>query len=148
MNEKDAVAYTLHAILPSLENIDGSELIVVDDGSNDGSHKILQNLAKKLPRLKVISHDQNRGYGAALKTGIRRAQGKLIAITDTDGTYPNERIPDFLEKMVDTYMIVGSQTGDQVEYSTIRKILKLFLRCYCQWITEQKIPNINSGLRI
>ena len=126
-NEKDAVADTVHSVLEVLEKTVDSELIVVDDGSNDGSQNILQGLAKQLPRLKVIFHEENRGYGASLKTGIRRAQGELIAITDADGTYPNDRIPDLVAKMVDADMVVGSRTGDQVEYSAIRKIPKFFL---------------------
>ena len=43
-----------------------------------------------------MTHDRNRGYGAALKTGLRHARHPLIVITDADGTYPNERIPDLL----------------------------------------------------
>ena len=74
-----------------------------------------------------------------MKTGIRRAQGELIAITDADGTYPNDRIPDLVDKMTDADMVVGSRTGDQVQYSSIRKIPKFFLRRYCQWITGRRI---------
>jgi len=147
-NEKDAVADTVHAVLAIVKKTVASELIVVDDGSDDGSQDILQALAKELPSLKVIYHEENRGYGASFKTGIRRAQGELIAITDADGTYPNDRIPDLVEMMVDADMVVGSRTGDQVEYSAIRKIPKFFLRRYCQWITGRKIPDMNSGLRI
>jgi glycosyltransferase involved in cell wall biosynthesis len=147
-NEKDAVADTVHSVLSILNKTVDSELIVVDDGSDDGSQDILQDLAKQLPRLKVICHEENRGYGASLKTGIRRAQGELIAITDADGTYPNDRIPDLVDKMTDADMVVGSRTGDQVQYSFIRKIPKFFLRRYCQWITGRKIPDMNSGLRI
>jgi glycosyltransferase involved in cell wall biosynthesis len=147
-NEKNAVADTVYSVLAVLEKTIDSELIVVDDGSDDGSQDILQDLARNLPRLKIICHEENRGYGASLKTGIRRAQGELIAITDADGTYPNDRIPDLVEKMVSSDMVVGSRTGDLVEYSVIRKIPKFFLRQYCQWITGRKIPDMNSGLRV
>jgi glycosyltransferase involved in cell wall biosynthesis len=125
-----------------------SELIVVDDGSNDGSQDVLLELSQKNPNLKVITHELNRGYGAALKSGIRRAQGELIAITDADGTYPNDRLPELVALMVDADMVVGSRTGDEVDYSTFRKIPKYFLRRYCQWITGRNIPDINSGLRV
>jgi len=147
-NENKSVADTVHSVLSILERTVNSELIVVDDGSNDGSQSILQALAKKIPQLKVIYHEENMGYGASLKTGIRRSQGEIIAITDADGTYPNERILDLVEMMVDADMVVGSRTGDHVEYSFIRKIPKFFLRHYCQWITGRKIPDMNSGLRI
>jgi glycosyltransferase involved in cell wall biosynthesis len=72
-NGKEAVADTVHSVFEILEKTVDSELIVDDDGSDDGSQIILQDLAKQLPSLKVICHEENRGYGASLKTGIRRA---------------------------------------------------------------------------
>jgi hypothetical protein len=72
----------------------------------------------------------------------------LLAITDADGTYPNDRIPDLVDKMKDADMVVGSRADDQVLYSPIRKIPKFLLRRYCLRITGRKFPDINSGLRI
>ena len=147
-NEEDAIEKTIAEIgqLSLLPN--SYELIVVDDGSNDGSLDILENLSQNTPWLKVIRHDINRGYGAALKTGIRRAEGEFIVITDADGTYPNNGIPDLIGEMTDTDMVVGSRTGEEVEYSKIRKIPKIILTWYCSWITDRAIPDINSGLRV
>lgn len=147
-NENAAISETVRQISDVLDQIGDGELIVVNDGSDDGSQQTLRDLAQEYSCLKVIDHEQNRGYGASLKTGIRRARGAIIAITDADGTYPNQRIPDLLGKMAEADMVVGSRTGDNVDYSPIRKIPKFFLRRYCQWITGRHIPDMNSGLRL
>ena len=124
------------------------ELVVVNDGSSDRSRQILDELAREVPELEVVHHERNRGYGAALKTGIRRASADLIVITDADGTYPNERLPELLEIAKDADMVVGARTAADVQYPLIRKIPKLFLRRYASWLAGETIPDINSGMRV
>ncbi|KAA0140739.1 glycosyltransferase family 2 protein [Gimesia chilikensis] len=124
------------------------ELIVVDDGSTDGSSAALKALRETHPDLKLFHHETNQGYGAALKTGIRHSSHDWIVITDADGTYPNARIKDLLAYMDQYDMVVGSRTADDVEYSTLRKLPKFFLRHYASWIAGRNIPDLNSGLRV
>jgi glycosyltransferase involved in cell wall biosynthesis len=124
------------------------ELIVVDDGSTDDTARLLREAAERDPNLRVVIHPCNRGYGASLKTGILHATAEYIVITDADGTYPNERIPELVEMAQGVDMVVGSRTGPDVHYSLIRKIPKLFLRAYASWISRTRIPDLNSGLRV
>ena len=146
-NERGAIENTVHELLAL--PIDGDfELIVVDDGSTDGSGEILDRLAAELPKLLLVRFDRTRGYGAALKAGVRKARGTYIVITDADSTYPNDRIPELLQKAQDAEMVVGARTGPNVTYPFIRKVPKLFLSAYCAWIADQHIPDINSGLRV
>jgi len=63
------------------------QLIVVDDASSDGSHTIAQGIAAAHPEVVVLRHEQNRGKGAALRTGIARASGDFVAIQDADLEY-------------------------------------------------------------
>lgn len=63
------------------------EVIVVDDGSSDGSRVILKALTKKVKDLKLVLHNKNKGYGGALKTGFKTAKYDLVFYTDGDGQY-------------------------------------------------------------
>ncbi|MCA1591179.1 MAG: glycosyltransferase family 2 protein [Acidobacteria bacterium] len=63
------------ALLPSLA--DDYEVIVVNDGSTDETHAVLDELARTLPRVRVIHHERNRGYGGALRTGLASARKEL-----------------------------------------------------------------------
>ncbi len=147
-NEQDAISDAVASLVAHLGPCDSYELIVVDDGSSDDSAEILDDLSQRYPHLNVVTHSWNRGYGAALKTGIRQASAEFIVITDADGTYPNERIPELVEIAKTVDMVVGARTGENVTYSKIRKIPKFFLARYASWMAGQRIPDMNSGLRV
>lgn len=144
-NEEDGILTTLDQLQSTFRELSCQyEIIVVNDGSVDDTHHLLS------PRqdIRLIEHERNKGYGAALKTGIRHAQFSTIVITDADGTYPNTEIPFLLTFMEGADMVVGARIGKQVQYSTLRKIPKWFLVKFAEWITKQKIPDLNSGLRV
>lgn len=144
-NEENAISQTidrLHADLSS-RNYE-YEIIVVNDGSEDRTGVILDNRED----VSVIHHKRNRGYGAALKSGIRHAKHQLIVITDSDGTYPNDRIMDLISIAATNDMVVGSRNGGNVTYPLLRKIPKWFLKHFAQWMCRQEIPDLNSGLRV
>ncbi len=147
-NEEKAIAETVHELGVALPTKIPYELIVVDDGSTDGTAAILAELGKSVERLRVITHDRNRGYGAALKTGMRLARSQFIAITDADGTYPNERLAELYERCRDIDMVVGARVGDNVNYSKLRAIPKFYLRLWVSWIARTRVPDINSGMRV
>lgn len=148
-NEEGAILETIQSLRQYLTDAGPYELLVVNDGSTDKTREILEQAAKDDPDLSVFHHSRNGGYGSALKTGIRRARGKYIVITDADGTYPNHRIPELVAKCAEGWdMVVGARTGDDVTYPLIRKIPKTFLKAYASWIARQPIPDINSGLRV
>ena len=144
-NEEKGLASTLTHLQEILQTSRYEyEVIVVNDGSTDGTEEILHNYTS----VKIISHRRNRGYGAALKTGIKQAKYPLIAITDGDGTYPNERIPELVELATEADMVVGARIGLNVRYSRIRKVPKWFLVHFAQWVTRTHIPDLNSGMRV
>lgn len=147
-NEQGAIAETVEAIRNVLPGKDTYELLFVNDGSTDETGPVLETEAKKDGNILIITHPNNLGYGAALKTGIRHAQFDLIVITDADGTYPSERIVDLLEEIKEADMVVGSRTGESVLYPWHRRFPKAFLRLYANWVTGTNIPDINSGLRV
>ena len=144
-NEEAAIAATVSAVQAVLQELSRpSEVIVVDDGSTDGTREAL----KKLTGIVLVRHPLNVGYGAALKSGIRRARHPLIAITDADGAYPLGRLADLIRLADGVDMVVGSRTGPNVQYSKLRSIPKWFLRRFAEWMTHHPIPDLNSGLRV
>jgi glycosyltransferase involved in cell wall biosynthesis len=63
------------------------EIIVVNDGSGDDSARVLHDLQARLPRLRVVTHERNRGYGGALRSGFAHATKEVVFYTDGDGQY-------------------------------------------------------------
>jgi glycosyltransferase involved in cell wall biosynthesis len=147
-NEEGAIRESVEQIQKAVSGDTPFDLIVIDDGSKDKSPEILKELLPEHDNLIVVTHKRNRGYGAALKSGLQRAKTDLIVITDADGTYPNERIPELVEMCKDKDMVVGARIGKDVTYSKIRAIPKVFLRAWVSWISGYPVPDINSGLRV
>jgi glycosyltransferase involved in cell wall biosynthesis len=142
-NEDDGILAALAALQSGLAS-ENCEIIVVDDGSTDRTAELLRSVEG----IRTLAHTHNRGYGAALKTGIRHARHPLIVITDADGTYPNERIPDLVRLAASADMVVGARTSANVEYSFVRSVPKWFLKHFAEWLVRHRIPDINSGLRV
>jgi glycosyltransferase involved in cell wall biosynthesis len=119
------------------------EIIVVDDGSTDKTFELAVS-----QDVRVLQHTSNRGYGAALKTGINESKYDWILITDADGTYPLEQTPSFLEFIPEYDMVVGARIGKNTHIPFMRRPAKWFLRLLASFIAGAKIPDLNSGLRI
>jgi glycosyltransferase involved in cell wall biosynthesis len=124
------------------------EILVVDDGSTDGTVGVLERIGPKYPKLRVITHERNRGYGAALKTGFSSARHEIVVITDADGTYPENRIAELLARIdAGAEMAVGARTGPEVEVPLLRRPAKAILRLLASYLAGVRIPDLNSGLR-
>ena len=148
-NEEGAVLDTVRDLQEAFKEVTYTwELITIDDGSSDATLSELEKASDFCSQLRVVRHAKNRGYGASLKTGLRYATGELVAITDADGTYPVANLPDLVERAREHDMVVGARTGDNVSYPLIRKIPKVFLKAWAQWLTGQPIPDMNSGMRV
>lgn len=147
-NEENAIEETIQKLDTALSVMDSYEIVAIEDGSEDRTLARLEALKQRFSRLRVIPHDRNRGYGAALKTGMRHADSEMIAIIDADGTYPIHDLPKLVAIAADFDMVVGARTGSNVTYSTLRKIPKFFLHRWINWIVNMKVPDINSGMRV
>jgi len=147
-NEEGGIAASLERVLDVLATAGSDyEIIVVDDGSTDGTAAAVAAFDRGV---RLLRHGSNRGYGAALKTGIRNARFATIVITDADGTYPNERIPELARHKADGgfHMVVGARTGRHVKVPLIRKPAKWVIGRLANFVVGEKIPDINSGLRL
>ena len=118
------------------------EIIVVDDGSQD------RTAAEAIEAgARVLRHPENRGYGAALKTGIIAARHETIVIMDADGTYPAEQIPHLVAGLEAADMVVGARIGKNVHIPWVRRPGKWFLGWLASRVAGRPIPDLNSGLR-
>jgi glycosyltransferase involved in cell wall biosynthesis len=143
-NEEAAVAADLREIIRVMDSEPWPyEIVVVDDGSVDDTVGQVQ----QVEGVHLVRHGRNRGYGAALKTGIKRARGEIIVITDADGTYPAEYIPELLRALEDSDMVVGARVGEGVKIPVLRRPAKWFLNKLASYLAEAQIPDLNSGLR-
>lgn len=149
-NEEGAILQTLESLTAALDGHGPYELLVINDGSTDRTGAVIDEHRDRFPSLTRVDHERNRGYGAALKTGLRRAKADVVAIIDADGTYPIGDLPKLVQLLRDqgNDMVVGARTGDHVVYPLIRKIPKWFLVAYASWVAQQNIPDMNSGMRV
>jgi glycosyltransferase involved in cell wall biosynthesis len=143
LNEEDAVGREVQEVRRVLQQRGIThEIIVVDDGSSDRSGERAAAAGAQ-----VIRHVANRGYGAAIKTGIDAARHDTIVITDADGTYPADQIPALVEELGTADMAVGARTGDKVHIPLVRRPAKWVLNWVAARVAGRRIPDLNSGLR-
>jgi glycosyltransferase involved in cell wall biosynthesis len=142
-DEEEPVASQVHAIRRALDDRGViHEILVVDDGSTDRTGE-----AALAAGARVLRHQDNRGYGAAIKAGIRAAQNEVCVIIDADNTYPSDEIPALLAELETADMVVGARTRDNVHIPWVRRPGKWVLARLAERIAGQPIPDLNSGLR-
>ncbi len=146
-NEAGAIEETItsaRSTLSAIEDYNDFEVIVVDDGSDDSTAQLAEESGAK-----VVRHPQNKGYGFALKSGISAAKHDIIAIVDSDGTYPIDQIPSLIEPLFEGFdMVVGRRTGKEYRGTLIKSPLRMILKVLVEFTAGTKIPDINSGLRV
>jgi len=119
------------------------EIIVVDDGSDDGSGEQL----REIEGIRLIQFAQNRGSGSARRAGSHAARGKVIVWTDADMTYPNHEIPQLVKELDGYDQVVGARTSEQGTHKVARVPAKWLIRRLASYLVETRIPDLNSGLR-
>ena len=108
-NDAPSLPALIHKTFAVLEReVDDYEVIVVNDGSQDNTGEVLERLRREFaPRMRVVTHPENRGYGGALRTGFESATGEFVFYTDGDSQYDVEELPRLLELVSPTTGLVN-----------------------------------------
>ncbi len=120
------------------------EVIVVNDGSTDNTQKILQ----KNSWVRVVQHRRRQGYGAAVKDGIRATQFQYVCFIDGDSTYHPSLIQTGLKKINHLDLIIGARDERGKDFPFSQKLARFFISGILTLIFQQRVKDINSGLRI
>lgn len=150
-NEETSIAAIITRVLGARADlaeigVAGLELLVVDDGSQDGTAGIVAGMAD----VQLIRHPRNKGYGAALKTGFSQASGDLIGFLDADGTYPPEYFPELCQAALNgADLVIGSRmAGADSEMPITRKIGNRFFAALLSIVGRRRITDSASGMRV
>ena len=138
LNEAEAIAGVVSSLVARYPDY---EVLVVDDGSTDGTGEIAARAGAR-----VVRHDWNKGYGAALRTGCREARADIVCFFDADGQHHAEDIERLVREVGPYDMVVGARTRDS-HVPLSRRPGKWVLRVFADALAGTKIPDLNSGLR-
>jgi glycosyltransferase involved in cell wall biosynthesis len=126
---------------------DDFEVVVVDDGSKDQTGPLLNRLAAELPYLRVIHHERNLGYGAALITGFRNARKDLIFYTDGDGQYDVREIHRLLAELRPNIDLVNGYKVKRAD-AWYRVWIGAFYRRAMRWVFRLSIRDVDCDFRL
>jgi len=150
-NEEDGIDKVIKRVLgirDALAKINVAlEFIVVDDGSRDNTAARIA----EYPDVRLVRHLKNRGYGAAIKTGFRHANGEYLAFLDADATYPPEYLPDMCRVAIEQNgdMIIASRmSGAKSQMPLTRRVGNLAYAMLLSLISNTRVRDTSSGMRV
>jgi glycosyltransferase involved in cell wall biosynthesis len=117
------------------------EIIVVDDGSEDDTARQAESSGAT-----VVRHPYNKGNGAAVKTGIRRASGEFVLLLDGDGQHPPEDALRLVARLGEYDLVVGARSAE-TQANESRRLGNGLLNRLASFLTERPIPDLTSGFR-
>lgn len=144
---------SLHELVKWIEdvmNVEGYvyEIIMVDDGSKDGSWKIVKELSEKNPCIRGIRFRRNYGKSAALYHGFKAAEGRVVVTMDADLQDSPEEIPQMYKMVIeDGYDIVSGWKKQRFDNKLTKNIPSKLYNATARWVTGIKLHDMNCGLK-
>jgi len=152
-NERTTIQEIVRRVLDvELEAI-GLELVIIDDGSTDGSAEVIARLAQSDPRIRVITHPQNRGKGAALRSAQSECTGDYVVIQDADLEYDPQNYASLLAPLLEGQAdavygsrFAGGRTRRVLLYS--HEVGNRFLTAFSNFATDFNLTDMSTGAKV
>jgi hypothetical protein len=146
-NEQANIEDTVTAACTILEEfVSRFEVIVVDDGSRDRTAEIVEELAERFPQVRLVKHEKNRGYGGAVASGMRAAEGDLVAFMDSDGQFCLLDLPHLLVLQEDHDVVFGYR--HRRADSTRRLVMAWGWGRLVGWVLGVRIRDLDCALKL
>lgn len=143
-NEEDGIAGVVRELDAALAGSGHAyEVIVVDDGSEDATVE-----KARAAGARVLEHVVNRGYGRSILTGMENARYDLVATMDADSSYSAHDLVRLLPVAQKFSMVIGQRTGKEYRGRLLKYPARIAFRFIAEYISGERIPDINSGLRV
>jgi len=146
-DERDNLEPLHKQLRQALEPLGSYEIIVVDDGSSDGSYELLQKLAEGDPRLKVVRLRRNFGQTPALQAGIDWSTGDVLVTMDGDLQNDPADIPMLLDKLNEGYDAVLGLRANRQDHLFVRKVPSMLGNWLIRKVTGVHIKDMGCTLR-
>ncbi len=150
-NEEERLPIYLPKVLEYCQGLQGKcEVLVVDDGSTDGTQDYVRSLMPDSPDLKLLEQPQNMGKGAAVKRGALESTGRFVLFADADGATPIDEAPKLLEPAKQGIeVVIGSRTlGDDVSRSFLRALMGLVFYRLTNFLAVPNVSDTQCGFKL
>lgn len=146
-NEEKNVKPVVEAAIPIAKKIATEwEILIVDDGSSDGTLEEGKALARKYKNVRVVSHTPNRGYGAALKEGFTQSKYKYVVFTDGDRQFDFAQVERLIAKIKESDVVIGYRKKRRDSLS--RHILMYLLKIWDYIFFRFYFKDIDCGFKL
>jgi len=146
-NEEDNIALMVKDALKIAPQVsEDFEIIVIDDGSSDRTAQVVREIAKEFPQVRLVSHDKNRGYGAALKTGMDSATKDYIFYCDSDNQFDLSELPRLVDLIDEADLVIGYRLNRQDPW--MRIVMARVYNLLVSIIFGLRVKDVDCGFKL